>query len=144
MKQNLEAPKQIYELLETWRYGKASAYYEPFKNEIHILKGKDLEFRALAHEVYHSQRRGKLTFQLGALMQIPQVTNLFFGLFIALGAFGVGNLFLNPASWLMLVPSLFVAALFSGLLGCLAYEEYLADQAVVQCCKAIKQNGAEQ
>jgi hypothetical protein len=142
MKQNLEPPKEVYELLETWKYGKASAFYDFPRNEIHVLRGKALEERALIHEHFHANRRDKITFQLGALMTVPQVINLFFGIFIVLGAFGVGALFLNSANWLMLAPCFFVAGLFTVLLGCLAYEELLADQAVQQSCREIKRNGA--
>jgi hypothetical protein len=139
-KVNLDEPKIIKETLRTWEYGKASAYFNPFSNEIHLLNGQDLEDRAETHERIHWMRQDKVTFQLASLIEYPAAVNLMFSLVIALAVFGAASISFMGGSLLNLTPMLFAAAVFTALLTCHAYEEHVADQAVAKSCRETKQN----
>jgi hypothetical protein len=124
--------KIIYDSLEDWKGGKSAGYYEPFLNEIHILKGKDIEFRTLLHEKVHASRKTKLTFKLASIIQIEMVRNTLFGIFTVLTAIG-----LLTAQY---IPFLFMAIFFLFCLFCSAYEEYRADITTLKSMREIKRN----
>jgi hypothetical protein len=114
--------------------GKAGGYYEPSSDEIHILRGKDAEFRALLHEKIHASRRDKLTFKLAEVIQTPTMTHMLTGIMLVLAVLAVFG------SW---IPFFFMASLFLFLLSCHAYEEYVADVTVQKSMKEIKLNRGE-
>ncbi len=129
--------KIIYDSLEDWKGGKASGYYEPTRGEIHILRGKDQERRALAHENVHASRSNKLTFKLAELMSIKALGYILLALMVLFGLYGSIT---APMSLTGLIPFFFVAALYLTFYGCLAYEEMIADYTVAKSIRNL-QNG---
>lgn len=126
--------KEIYDSLENWAAGKACGYYEPFKDEIHILKAKDQEFRALVHERAHAARKEFMTFKLASIFAVPQVTYILFGVLIMTAVIGVLS---------SIYPFFGMVVIFAFLQSCHVYEEYKADKIMLTSSKAIKQNGGE-
>ena len=129
-------PIEIKESLETWQGGKSTGYFDPFTNEIHYLKGADLEFRALFHERIHASRQEKLTFKFASLLAIPIIKNLLFGVALVLAVYAL----IAGPSILSAVPFLFVASLFGFLAFCHDYEENIADKLTIKSCQEIKHN----
>ncbi len=122
--------KIVKETLETWKGGKADGYFEPLTNEIHILQGKDVEFRTEIHEKVHADRQNKLTFKLGSLLQISGVSQFIFAVMIILGIAG--------AATQALIPFFFIAGIFTVLIFCYMFEELRADQVMLKSMKEIK------
>jgi hypothetical protein len=135
----LSEPKIVYETLETYQGGKSNGYYEPFKNEIHILKGKDAEFRALLHEKVHAARKEEVSFKFASLLQVPALNYMMFGLLLI---FAIYALFMAK-SLANTIPFLFIAGIYSFFIGCVAYEEAVADKLTLKSAKAIRQNGSD-
>jgi hypothetical protein len=117
------------ETLEHWDGGTATGYFDANTNEIHVLSGKDLEYRALFHERIHASRQNKLTFKFAKIFTDKPTMSFTFGMLICLAIVGV---------FTSIIPFLFTAGLFSFLVLCHSYEEYVADKLTVQSCKAIK------
>jgi hypothetical protein len=115
--------------LENWPAGKATGYYEPRANEIHLLRGEDVELRTLWHEVAHAARQNTLSFQLARALNRPVVNNLMFaGLILtALTAFIIS-----------FVPFFIMAGLFGILVFCQAREELIAERVVRKEIKNLK------
>jgi hypothetical protein len=131
--------KEIFDSLETWEGGKTFGYYEPFKDEIHILRSESMMFKVLLHERIHASRKDKLSFKLAEIIQIPVVAKFLFGIFIVLAIYGIyGNTMLTA------VPAIFIALLFTVLMGCITYEEYVADSLVARSVNQIKRNGEKE
>ena len=120
--------------LENWKGGKANGYYEPFKDEVHVLNGKDAEFRALIHEKTHQARRNHLSFKFASIVQSPAFY-IFLAAMVALAVYGA-----LIATIQSLIPFFFFTATFIFLTGCSAYEEALANRAMNQSIKLIQQN----
>jgi hypothetical protein len=119
----------IYDRLEDWPAGKATGYFEPRANEIHLLRGEDVELRTLWHENAHAERQNTLSFQLARALNRPAINNLLFaGLILtALTSFVISS-----------VPFFVLAGLFGLMVICQAREEYIAEKAVRQQIKNLK------
>lgn len=133
MKPEPRATQVFTDSLEHWNYGKASGIYNPFTDEIHVLKADDLYFRALMHEKIHAGRRSKITFRVGCLAQLPIVVNFLFAILIFLAVSGIIFQALSGFSFVTaFTPFLFSAGLFSTIMFCHAYEEMKADNITEQ------------
>ena len=121
--------KTIIDKLESWPAGKATGYFEPLTDEIHILRGDDVELRTLWHETAHASRRNTLSFQLARALNKPAISNILFaGLILtALTAFIIS-----------FVPFFVAAAIFGLLVLCQAREEMLAEKAVRKQIRNLK------
>ena len=122
---HLIEPEIIKYNLETWRYGVADAFYEPTRNEIHVLSPDDLYIKAMWHEREHHDRSNRLTFKLAMVMSTPALAVMLIGFFIVFSVYAV--LSTN------LIPALFT--------GCLQYEEYKANQGVLRELQRYKDTG---
>jgi hypothetical protein len=107
--------KEFIDPIETW----SSNHYNPYTDEIHILQGNMLEYRALIHERAHAQRKNKATFKLAQTVNIPVVTYLFIG---ALAILAASSLYFG------VVPLLAFGAFYLFLLCCGGWEEYKANE----------------
>ena len=125
--------KTIIERLETWKGGRSNGYYEPFKDEIHVLKGVDIESRILLHERIHASRKDKITFKMASLLQIPAISNFLLGLLVLFSVFAVVPVLLDPSITVFYnaVPLFVIAGFFMYLNVCLTYEEEVANKAVM-------------
>jgi fatty acid desaturase len=128
----MQEPKIIIESLETWTGGKATGYYQPFKNEIHVLRGKDLEHRALYHEKVHANRRDKRTAKFAQVFAVPIIPQLYFGLLMVLAVVGV---------FTSIIPFLVTAGMFLFFIVCHVYEEYIADSLTARNSNEIRKLG---
>jgi uncharacterized Tic20 family protein len=108
--------KEFIDKLEKWE----GNYYNPETDEIHVLEGALLQYRALMHERAHAQRKNALTFKLSKLIVIPQVCFVLVGTLAMLAAL---TLTLNSA-----LPLLTFGAVFLFLLSCVLWEEYKANE----------------
>ena len=125
VKMKNESPKKIYHTLEDYDGGVSNGYYDYFTDTIHLLRGKDLEFRTELHERIHAARRDKITFRLGTVFQIQPVMYIFI---LAIGIITI----------LSLVAAIALALIFLSLFACNLYEEYVANKAVIKSVKNLK------
>lgn len=129
-------PNVIYESFETWKGGSANGYYEPKTNEIHILKGKDMELRCLWHESAHASRQHKLTFRIAKLLQTPLYRNVFFACLVVLGLLSV---FAVKSAFPIVFSAYIATALFYlSTYFCAGYEEFQANLEAKRLTKHIK------
>ena len=130
--------KTVIDRLENWKGGRANGYYEPFKDEIHVLNGQDSVFRALIHEKVHRRRRNKWTFKIATITQMPFMFWVLFTIMMFLSAYTVALHTVTST-----IPLFTIGITFLFCLMCGHYEEYKANSAMMKSCRIIKQNGSE-
>lgn len=133
-----EKDKIYIDKLENWKGGRANGYYEPFKDEIHVLNGADCMLRARIHEGTHRKRRNKLTFKFASIIRIPASNAIMLAVLFGLAFYGIAYVTLQA-----MIPFYFFASTYIALMFCSAYEETVANRAMTTSCREIKQNGKE-
>lgn len=116
----MENEKIVYETIDTWKYGKATGYYNPKTDEIHLLRDTDTTLRTLVHERIHRARRNKLTFKLATKSKQSNWLMFALCLFFALGTTIISQGFLAFA--------IATGLSFLLLYGCEMLEENFADK----------------